>query len=98
MPQLVSFDSPIFGAERKLLLCSCWNDNPIRCIVSHDSIGKIDGCLVAKTRTIGPWIASSESLANGMLSHTLEEFSLDEGPYVFVSRLFLSDCHLLVMH
>jgi ribosomal protein S18 acetylase RimI-like enzyme len=83
-PQLVSFDSPHFGADRSLLLRSYFDDDPTRFLISEDANGQIDGFLVAQPRVIGPWVVSNPNVAEKLLSGALK-FSFEDRPTVFVS-------------
>ncbi len=84
--ELESFDHPIFGAQRRDLILSFWKDDPKRFLVSRDSLGRIDGYIVAQRRRIGPWIATSEIVAERLLSQALGFSFENEEPIVFVSR------------
>ncbi len=94
-PELDSFDSAIFGAQRKSLLRSFWNDNPARFLMSRDSLsGQIDGYLVAQQNVIGPWIANDYSVARRLLSRSLE-FPFEEEPFVYTSEANMQATKLL---
>ena len=83
-PKLLSFDKPRFGADRLQLLRSYIDDDPIRFLVSYDQKGQVDGFLVAQSRVVGPWVASTVEVAEGLLDEALE-FSFEDNPTVFVS-------------
>jgi ribosomal protein S18 acetylase RimI-like enzyme len=83
-PKLLSFDRPRFGADRLQLLRSYFDDDPTRFLISYDQKGKVDGFLVAQSRVIGPWVASTTEVAEGLLDEALE-FSFEDNPTVFVS-------------
>jgi GNAT superfamily N-acetyltransferase len=85
-PSLVSFDAPLFGANRGALLHSYYKDDPSRFLVSRDKLGKIDGFLVAQERTLGPWIVNNSRSAEGLLSRALQ-LPFADAPTVFVSEL-----------
>lgn len=82
--QLIAFDTPFFGANRSRLFNYYRNEIPERIVVSRDSTGKVDGYLVAQSRTIGPWVASDAGIAEELLSQALG-LSFEGGPQVFVS-------------
>jgi ribosomal protein S18 acetylase RimI-like enzyme len=84
LPELLSFDSPIFGASREALLRSYLNDYPDRFIVSRNSNGQIDGYLVAQARVIGPWVSRDFDVAERLISQALK-MSFESEPLVFVS-------------
>jgi 7-keto-8-aminopelargonate synthetase-like enzyme len=44
----------------------------------------VDGFLVVQSRVIGPWVASTTEVAEGLLDEALE-FSFEDNPTVFVS-------------
>jgi len=83
-PDLISFDTPFFGAGRALLLRSYYEDDPSRFLVARDALGQIKGYLVAQERVIGPWVASDPISVDALLSKALQ-FSYVDTPTVFVS-------------
>ena len=82
--KIAEFDGLYFGANRKKLLRSYCEDDPRRFLVSFDSTGKINGYLACQNRVIGPWVVSSKTAAEDLLSNALK-FSFVEQPTVFVS-------------
>jgi GNAT superfamily N-acetyltransferase len=95
VPELESFDHPIFGARRNELILSLWNDDPKRFLVSRDLTGRIDGYIVAQSRRIGPWVAASENVAECLLTRALGFSFENEEPAVFVSGANLNAHALL---
>jgi Acetyltransferase (GNAT) domain len=96
-PDLISFDTPNFGAGRATLLRSYYEDDPSRFLVSKDTKGQINGYLVAQERVIGPWVASDSRSANALLSRALQ-FSYVERVTVFVSGSNRACLDLLSSH
>jgi GNAT superfamily N-acetyltransferase len=68
---VVSFDRPIFGADRTRIFETYLADYPRRAFVSRDVAGAIDGYLLARDRHIGPWVAVSSGVAGGLLAAAL---------------------------
>ena len=80
---IVSFDSPLFGADRGSLLHSYYKDDPSRFLVSRNEQGLINGFLVAQQRTIGPWVANDPKVSEKLLSEALQfDFEYDLTVYV----------------
>jgi GNAT superfamily N-acetyltransferase len=85
-PEIDSFDCATFGAHRRSLLRSFWNDDPARFLVSRDlPTGQIDGYLVGQENVIGPWIANDYFIARRLLFSSLR-FSFEEEPFVYASE------------
>ena len=82
--EIVSFDTPFFGADRGSLLYSYFEDDPNRFLVSRDAKGRIDGFLTAQQRNIGPWVANDPKVAEKLLIRALE-FNFEEPATVYVS-------------
>jgi len=83
-PKLLSFDKPLFGADRLQLLRSYFDDDPMRFLISYDKLDQVDGFLVAQSRVIGPWVAKTAEVAEGLMQEAME-FSFEVNPTVFVS-------------
>jgi GNAT superfamily N-acetyltransferase len=96
LPEIVSFDRPLFGAERSALLRSFFSESPNRSYVSRDKEGKINGFLVAQARSIGPWVASDASSAENLLQAGLGH-TYEDSPSVIVSALN-KDCLEILAH
>jgi len=69
--ELVAFDKPIFGANRRLVLSSYLKDLPARCFVTRNHDGHITGYIVAQQDGLGPWSAQTPSEAKTLLTHAL---------------------------
>jgi GNAT superfamily N-acetyltransferase len=71
IPELVAFDSTYFGAERARVFSRFLQEYPQRAFISRHSSGQITGYLFAQSRTLGPWIASTPTIAEQLLIHAL---------------------------
>ncbi len=83
-PALVAFDTPYFGAERRVILAAYRANNPERVLVAHNVNGQITGYLIAQARVLGPWVARTPEDAENLLVHALTLYKEGE-PEVFVS-------------
>jgi hypothetical protein len=82
--EVVSFDTPAFGAERSALLAAYQADDPQRVLVVRDASRHISGYLVAQSRVLGPWVARTAGDAEQLLLHALM-LPFESAPSVFVS-------------
>ncbi|MGL4608455.1 MAG: GNAT family N-acetyltransferase [Trueperaceae bacterium] len=71
LDDVLEFDAPIFGANRKRVLQTFLNEHPERGFCSRDELGKINGFVIAQTSTIGPWVATNPVAAEKLLQATL---------------------------
>lgn len=71
VPDLVAFDTPIFGARRDRVLASYLADDPSRAFLTRDADGTIGGYLVAQEHTLGPWVAQTPRDAEALLAHAV---------------------------
>ncbi len=83
LPELFAFDAPLFGAERAGLLAAYWADDPFRVLVAREANGGIAGYLVAQPRILGPWAATTEEVADRLLTVALA-LPFESGPIVIV--------------
>ena len=67
IPELLEFDTPIFGGHRQKVIQVMLKHYPERFFLAHNSQGKIDGFIIAQSSTIGPWVAQSEDSAENLL-------------------------------
>lgn len=86
LEDIVSFDVPCFGADRRKLLLSFFEEFPERSLVSRDEFGSVSGFIVAQTRSIGPWVVKDSSAAEALLSRVLE-LPFEDDPSVILSSL-----------
>ena len=70
--EVVSFDTPAFGAERRAVL------------VARDVSGHMCGYLLAQAGVLGPWVARTVEDAERLLLHALALLFMS-APSVFVS-------------
>jgi ribosomal protein S18 acetylase RimI-like enzyme len=79
LAELVDFDTPIFGADRKKVLEVFLKEFAGRAFLARDEQGRLKGFITAQTSTIGPWIAAdvatAETLLQAALSLELSDFT-----------------------
>lgn len=73
LDELVTFDTPIFGANRRVVLAAYLADLPGRCLAIRDDNGRITGYIVAQQDALGPWIAQTPAEAEALLVHALKQ-------------------------
>ncbi len=83
LPELIAFDAPLFGAERAGLLAAYWADDPRRTLVAREASGAIAGYLVAQPRILGPWAATTEEVADSLLTAALA-LPFESGPIAII--------------
>jgi GNAT superfamily N-acetyltransferase len=71
LPELVGYDTPIFGANRAALFAALLADLPERALLSRDAAGTIDGYLFAQPSVLGPWAAGDAATAEALLAAAL---------------------------
>ncbi|MFL5627446.1 MAG: GNAT family N-acetyltransferase [Ktedonobacteraceae bacterium] len=84
-PALVAFDTPYFGAERRVILAAYRAYNPERVLVAYNMHGQITGYLIAQSSVLGPWAARTPEDAEHLLVHALTLYYKEGEPEVFVS-------------
>jgi len=84
--EVVSFDSPLFGANRESLLRSYFEEYPERSFVSRDTRGQINGYIVAQSRAIGPLVARDPTPVESLMAQVLR-LQFEDSPSVIVSSL-----------
>lgn len=67
LPAISAFDTPIFGADRRVLFKLLLQEFSDRAFVTYDETGKIVGYLFAQPNLIGPWIATTSEVAERLL-------------------------------
>jgi len=83
LPELASFDRPIFGADRRCVLEAYLRDFPGRAFLCRDPEGEITGYIYAQSWRLGPWAARKPEVADALLAAALSlEFS--EEPSVII--------------
>lgn len=82
--EVVSFDTPAFGAERRAVLAAYCADDPQRVLVARDVSGHMCGYLLAQAGVLGPWVARTVEDAERLLLHALA-LPFMNAPSVFVS-------------
>lgn len=83
LDELVAFDTPIFGANRRVVLAAYLADLPERCFAIRASSGRMTGYIVAQHDALGPWIAQTPATAEALLVHSLK-LPFEEAPGVRV--------------
>lgn len=72
VPEMVSLDHRIFGADRSRVFDSFLKDAPGRAWIYRDEGGDVKGFLFAQRNKIGPWTASSIDSARALLCSGLK--------------------------
>ncbi len=81
--ELAAFDAPIFGASRAHVLATYQSEFLGRAYLTRDTSGRITGYLFAQDHLLGPWVAQSEDVAEGLLASALAlDFSAAPGATV----------------
>jgi GNAT superfamily N-acetyltransferase len=83
-PEMVSFDTAAFGAERRAVLVAYCADDAQRVLVARDASGYLCGYLIAQADVLGPWVARTVDDAEHLLLHALA-LPFTGAPSVFVS-------------
>jgi predicted N-acetyltransferase YhbS len=76
---LAAFDTPIFGANRRLLFRALLTDFPNRAFATYGRSGRMTGFLFAQPRRIGPWVTRDPKDAESLLQAALT-LSFDGSP------------------
>lgn len=84
LPEIVKFDTPIFGANRKTVLEAYLQEFPTRSFALLGNSNDICGFAIAQGRRIGPWVASSPQDAKLLLQRLLG-LEFPELPQVIVA-------------
>lgn len=71
LSEMIAFDTPIFGANRKKVLEVFLNEFAGRAFLSHDEAGSVNGFIIAQTSTVGPWVAANVPVAENLLQGVL---------------------------
>ena len=83
LSDLVTFDTPIFGASRKAVFAAFLKEFPNRAFVVRNQTGQIVGYIFAQSQRLGPWAASTLDAAEALLATALQ-LSFDSTPLVLV--------------
>ncbi len=68
LSELVPFDAAAFGTSREALLRQLLLSYSDRLLVARDSTGRLQGYLLARDPTLGPWVASDSQVAAALLA------------------------------
>jgi ribosomal protein S18 acetylase RimI-like enzyme len=71
LPAVAALDAEVFGARRESLLRLYWRQYPGRSYIARTRHGELAGYLIAQTTRIGPWISTSSTAAEALLSAAL---------------------------
>lgn len=71
LAEVAALDTPIFGANRSVVLAAYLAEYPSRAFVVRDAGGRISGYLFAQIETIGPWVAGDRDSAEALLAAAL---------------------------
>jgi predicted N-acetyltransferase YhbS len=71
LPAVTALDAEVFGARRESLLRLYWRQYPGRSYIARTRHGELAGYLIAQTTRIGPWISTSSTAAEALLSAAL---------------------------
>jgi ribosomal protein S18 acetylase RimI-like enzyme len=71
LPEVAALDEAVFGAYRDSLLRLYWQQYPDRSYIARTRLGELAGYLVAQRTRLGPWISTSLSAAEALLSTAL---------------------------
>lgn len=96
IPALVTFDTPIFGAQRAAVFEILLSEAPERAFVARDA-GQICGYLFAQPATIGPWAARTAGDAEALLGAALQ-LTFEAGPFVLAPNSNAEASNLLLRY
>ena len=71
LEELVAFDTPIFGVNRRIVLEVYLTDLPGRCFATRTQDGHVTGYIVGQLDALGPWIAQTPAQAEALLIRAL---------------------------
>jgi GNAT superfamily N-acetyltransferase len=97
IPALVTFDTPIFGAQRAAVFEIFLGEAPERAFVARDAAGQICGYLFAQPATIGPWAARTAGDAEALLGAALQ-LTFEAGPFVLAPSSNAEASNLLLRY
>ncbi len=84
LPQLLDFDRPIFGADRRRVLEMAYRERPERVLVTRDPAGRISGFICSHKSKLGPWVARSSRDAEALLVATLAANHFEANPWLLI--------------
>jgi predicted N-acetyltransferase YhbS len=71
LDELVAFDTPLFGAERRKVLNVLLRDYPGGTVATRDEAGRISGYFIHRERRLSPWMAGNPAAAERLLQEAL---------------------------
>ena len=71
LPELASFDAPIFADDRRKVFEALLALHPERGFIARDAGGRLTGYLFAVQNRIGPWVVAEPSAAEHLLTAAL---------------------------
>jgi len=71
LDELVAFDTPLFGADRKSVLRVMRRDFPAGTLATRDEMGRISGYIINRDGRLGPWMALDPASAERVLQAAL---------------------------
>ena len=83
LSELAAFDKMLFGADRRTVFATLLSKLPNRAFVARNQAGQIVGYLFAQSQKLGPWAASTPTIAEALLLKVLP-LSFDGTPGVLV--------------
>jgi GNAT acetyltransferase-like protein len=83
LAEVAALDTPIFGANRSVVLAAYLAGYPSRAFVVRDAGGRISGYLFAQVETIGPWVAGDRDSAEALLTAALQ-LQFEPAPRVLI--------------
>ena len=84
--ELVAFDTPLFGADRRKVLSVFLRDYPGGTTATRDEQGKISGYFINREGGLRPWMACDPASAERLLQEALSS-NASVKPYVVIPRL-----------
>jgi GNAT superfamily N-acetyltransferase len=86
LDELVAYDTPLFGADRRKVLSVYLRDYPDDTIATRDEQGRISGYFINREGGLRPWMASDPASAERLLQEALRT-KLPGKPFVVIPRL-----------
>ena len=94
LDELVAFDTPLFGADRRKVLSVLMRDYPGKTAATRDAKGNISGYFINREGGLRPWMAYDPASAERLLQEALKSnvpttvpTTVAGKPYVVVPRL-----------
>ncbi len=86
LDELVAYDTPLFGADRRKVLSVYLRDYPGEAIATRDEQGKISGYFIKREGGLRPWMASDPASAERLVQEALRT-KLPGKPFVVIPGL-----------